>query len=485
MTEPYAFPPRKLDLLLHWVANLPHPVLLRGPAAAGMTQLLRQFQAHAQGQWLVCYIAATPNLTFEAIAAEALKVLRKPVEGYASCGEALEEQLLELQRQRRLMVLLLDDAGALMPGLLENLVRYASLQPQLKLVFALTPDDHAAKTKTDPQALRAVQVLPMGPAAEAPPAADCAAPPRWRTGVLFAVLVAVALAAVLAGRGAEDWRRLLSLASPASAPSEPAPLAPAALERPPAPAAVAATPTKVNGTPPVVAAPQPSPTAAPDSAPPPVSPASAVAPPPAAAAPPAPVEPAASAPQPPLPPVEPAAAPPAALQEAAPVPPPAPESAEAGSRSGRIESPLSAPEAAPKPAPPAAAPDTRPAAPKGKPHAMGNLHDAAWLLEQDGKAFTLQLITVSQPSRLGGFVRQFTDDEPIAMYQTGPGAVGHYVVVYGVYPSFPAALAAAGNLPKSQGKPIPRPLKAVQQDIRRSRSRGDAVPPDQPDPSNP
>ena len=498
----HAFPPRKLDLLLHLVANLPHPVVLRGSARSGKTQLLRQFQAHAHGNWLVCYLQAGPNLTFDYLVEEALRLLRKPIDGYGGgYTEALEEQLADLERQGRCLVFVLDNAGALMPGLLQSLVRYASLQPGLKLVFALTPEDFAAKTLTDPAAFKSAQVMPLGPEQEvrgggamdalaqaAGRPGQTVAVPAARKSWVYALAGTAALALAIAAMRYEDDEflgtlkdRLVEATGTGSEPAGDSAVPPPSPPAPPQPAkepgggdrAVPPQTVAANSEPAVPVAAEPP---------------SAVAEPAAVPAPPQPepagptVPPVASVEAPPAPPpapgsVVPAAAPAATTEPAlVPVPPsPVP-----GAPTAASAVPVTTPEpVTPPPPPTAAVAGAEP--PKGKPNTLADLKDSTWLLQQDPKGFTLQLITVSQPARLNGFVRGFPPSDQIALYKTARPTGDLYTVVYGIYPSFGAALAAAAELPSRQGRPVPRPLKAVQQEIHSTHAREKAAESDKTD----
>jgi len=51
--------------------------------------------------------------------------------------------------QAEKLILIIDDAGKLMPGLLARIIGFALEHPALNIVFALTPDDLFIKTRTD------------------------------------------------------------------------------------------------------------------------------------------------------------------------------------------------------------------------------------------------------------------------------------------------------------------------------------------------
>jgi len=168
----------KLELLLHLVANLPRSTLLLAPAGADKTGLLRQVQARAHAAWTVCYLVATPNHSYERILDEMLLVLRRPGQALPEgpVETVLAEQLASLESQGRALVLLLDDAGVLMPGLLSALCQFSRLHAPLKLVFSLSPEEMAGKAVGDALALADAHVvrLPEREAADVRPVAPVA-----------------------------------------------------------------------------------------------------------------------------------------------------------------------------------------------------------------------------------------------------------------------------------------------------------------------
>jgi hypothetical protein len=168
----------KLELLLHLIANLPRSILLLAPAGADKTGLLRQVQARAHAAWTVCYLVATPNHGYERILDEMLLVLRRPGQALPEgpVEAVLAERLASLESQGRALVLLLDDAGVLMPGLLSALCQFARLHAPLKLVFSLSPEEMAGKAVGDALALADAHVvrLPEREAADVRPVAPVA-----------------------------------------------------------------------------------------------------------------------------------------------------------------------------------------------------------------------------------------------------------------------------------------------------------------------
>ena len=490
MDQPYRT--RKLDLVLHLVANLNTTVVLKAASRPDSTDLLRHLQAHALPNWAPCYIKATPNLDFAGVTEELLKVLRKPATGAKDELHALlEEQLVILERQHKCLVLLLDHAGVLMPGMLAAICQYARLNPPLKIVCALKPDEVATKTTTDALALVDAQIVPiaqdqaaaMAPAEEAPavvvrpiavpkPKKIVREPPPPKPVNLR--LIGGVAGLVLAVAAAATWRLWAPVArfSPITPNQEagPTPPAPAAVEPPPPPETPASPPATAPE--PVIEEHQPEPLPAP---------AVETKPTPALATQTQPESPKeAAAPAPPAVPNQTALEPKPA--EPLPMAPAPVENPKAGTLSPALPPAEKAAEATgpATPAQPPKPPEPAPAA-KQKPNAMGDVHNAEWLMQQSGKAFTLQLVTVSQLGNVPGLIRRLPPSDQLSMYKTNRGAGDLYFILYGIYPNLAAATAAASELAGANGgRPVPRPIKSIQDDIRKYQSRAAPQPPTDP-----
>jgi hypothetical protein len=502
---------RKLDALRHLLANLPRPLLLQGPHGSGKTALLRLLQAHGHEAWQVCYIAADANLTLARTVDEILRLLRVPQQsfGEASLETLLAERMAALEQRGESLVLIVDDAGVLMPGLLAALCQLAHLHPAIKLAFSLRPEDLPGKQLTDGLALAEAHILRLAPETEAvlyappapsplpaayaappapPPAKRPAAPlpaarqavaPRPMSKTLW-IVGGVSLLA-LAGTGAGLfmlWPGQPSapiLPSPPARPSLslPAPLAP----QPPAPpqaveppqlesAAPPPSPKTLQPAAPITDTSKP-PAAAEEEASLPAQPAAETA---ADAKPPVPVAGTDAAKAPALlPPANPTPAATAAQPASSQLPQAAPPAA-----TPPPSAPQSQPEAPPrvaKPKPAAKPPPAAPAKPREPALPLGNapeaLKGAAWLLAQDPGAYSLQLVAVSRLDSVLNFIRRVPASDELASFRSSKGAHDLYPLFYGIYPSLAAAKAAAAQLPAALGPPVARQLKSIQQEIQR------------------
>lgn len=110
--------------------------------------------------------------------------------------------------------------------------------------------------------------------------------------------------------------------------------------------------------------------------------------------------------------------------------------------------------------------------PAGKPAAGGKVKDAAWVLDQDPKHFTMQLMATQAPATVQRFVQRHpADSGKFAQFQTESRDKTWHVLVYGQFTSRTEAEARAKRLPPGLHgvKPWIRPFKDVQAGIRRYR----------------
>lgn len=136
----------KLELLVHLLANLTQMLILIGPKGSGKTLLLKILQERKTESWQYCSISGTTDLSFENIQ-KSLKELLQQDQSYKNI-QHLTKTFTRIESQRRI-VLIMDDAGLLEPGLINRITHYAAAHPLLRVIFALTPDDLFIKNASD------------------------------------------------------------------------------------------------------------------------------------------------------------------------------------------------------------------------------------------------------------------------------------------------------------------------------------------------
>jgi len=143
---------RKFDLLVHLLTDLNQALVVCGPAGIGKTTAVHFLQSQADEKMVVCFLESSADLDFRAIQVQLLAALggtdQREKKGDIEAG--LIDQLAHMEKSRRILVLLLDEAGQLAPTVLTTICRFAAAYPALRPVFAMTSDDLQIKCSTDP-----------------------------------------------------------------------------------------------------------------------------------------------------------------------------------------------------------------------------------------------------------------------------------------------------------------------------------------------
>ncbi|WP_026602539.1 AAA family ATPase [Methylomonas sp. 11b] len=134
---------QKLDLLLHLLANLQQSLIVCGPEGIGKTTLLEAVKQSRKDMWEVVLLPASPDSSFESLINDLLRGLN------IAKASAFDLSALRDKCARQKVVLLIDDAGNLVPGLTTMLIEFADSLPGLRLVFAMNHDQFHIKSGTD------------------------------------------------------------------------------------------------------------------------------------------------------------------------------------------------------------------------------------------------------------------------------------------------------------------------------------------------
>lgn len=138
----------KLELLKHLIANLAHTIVVCGPEGVGKTRLLSLYKDGFEATSLFCYLQGDSVLNLEKLQALISDeiALKMPYFKDRSLFTSLERLV---QRDAK-AVIIIDDAGNLAPGVMEQIILFASGYPALRVVFALTHSELYLKNTTDP-----------------------------------------------------------------------------------------------------------------------------------------------------------------------------------------------------------------------------------------------------------------------------------------------------------------------------------------------
>lgn len=140
---------QRFELLMLLISNLGKVLVVSGPDGIGKSTFLGLLKQRAFESWRVVRVAGDGRLRHGDIITQIAEQLAMPT----LSENALAEYLEQLGRHKNLLVLLLDDAGKVAPGVLSALWQFASKYPAFRLVLALRPDEAHLKIATDESVL--------------------------------------------------------------------------------------------------------------------------------------------------------------------------------------------------------------------------------------------------------------------------------------------------------------------------------------------
>ncbi len=139
---------QKLDLLQHLVANIARAIVICGPEGVGKTRLLKYFQELSTESCIFCSVKGDNRLSLEIVQERLNQALTEKIPNLKF--QSLDSAFERLASQSVKMILVIDDAGQLAPGLIEKIIAYANGRPILRCIFALTHSELYLKNSTDP-----------------------------------------------------------------------------------------------------------------------------------------------------------------------------------------------------------------------------------------------------------------------------------------------------------------------------------------------
>ena len=138
---------QKLELLIHLISNSRQALVVCGPEGIGKSTLLKVLQEHKIESWFYCLVQGNADLSFEKIQEQIAQVIKqnKPDQQV----QALSGVFRLVESQHKKIVLMIDEAGHLAPGLINTIIEYAANNPVLRVIFVLTHDDLYVKNTSD------------------------------------------------------------------------------------------------------------------------------------------------------------------------------------------------------------------------------------------------------------------------------------------------------------------------------------------------
>lgn len=154
---------QKLDLLIHLLSNLTQALAVCGPEGIGKTTLLSTLQARKTESWRYCLIQGHADLSFEAVYDQLVYCIKQ--DKTAAQAKSLSMAFKQYESQHKQLIVIVDNAGELVPGLITAVIQYAAANPVLRLVFALTHDELQMKRGSD-RAIDDCHIIEIPPLSE-------------------------------------------------------------------------------------------------------------------------------------------------------------------------------------------------------------------------------------------------------------------------------------------------------------------------------
>jgi DamX protein len=136
---------RKLELLEHLITNSSQALVVCGPEGIGKSTLLKILQDSKVESWRYCLVQGNADLSFEKIQEQTTVQVINPDKQVPAISRAFQQ----VENQRKKIVLMIDEAGHLAPGLINKIIEYAAGHPVLRVVFVLTHDELTVKNTSD------------------------------------------------------------------------------------------------------------------------------------------------------------------------------------------------------------------------------------------------------------------------------------------------------------------------------------------------
>jgi septal ring-binding cell division protein DamX len=138
---------QKLDLLIHLLSNLPQALVVCGQEGIGKTTLLNVLQERKKDSWRYCSIQGNSALSFEVVHRQIALCISQD-RTFESTG-SLSMDFKQYENLNKHIIVIVDNAGELVPGLITTIIQYAAANPALRVIFALTHDELQVKRGSD------------------------------------------------------------------------------------------------------------------------------------------------------------------------------------------------------------------------------------------------------------------------------------------------------------------------------------------------
>lgn len=148
---------QKFDLLIHLITNLQQSLIICGPEGIGKSTLIKALQDSHNDIWPICRVQGSSALSFESVITQLSQFLN-----LSSATIRFDLSSLRAFCEKQKVVLAIDDAGELVPGLIGELIDFSDSLPGLRLVFAMDSEHLPDKTESD-HAVEACHFIELPP----------------------------------------------------------------------------------------------------------------------------------------------------------------------------------------------------------------------------------------------------------------------------------------------------------------------------------
>ncbi|WP_404357359.1 SPOR domain-containing protein [Methylotuvimicrobium sp. KM1] len=138
---------QKFELLIHLIINFNRPLIVNGPTGIGKSTLLAVLREQRPVEGHYCFMTGDHQLNFAEIQERLRSFLE--TEQPACKGFSLDDAIALLEQKKLKLILMIDNAGKLIPGLIDALSEYALANPALRVIFSLTQDELYIKSRSD------------------------------------------------------------------------------------------------------------------------------------------------------------------------------------------------------------------------------------------------------------------------------------------------------------------------------------------------
>ena len=138
---------QQIELLIHLISNSKQALVVCGPEGIGKSTLLKVLQEHKNEPLFYCLVQGNADLSFEKIQEQIAQIIKKKMQD--KLDQVLSSVFRLVKNQNKKIVLMIDEAGHLAPGLINTLIEYAAKNPVLRVILVLTHDDLYVKNTSD------------------------------------------------------------------------------------------------------------------------------------------------------------------------------------------------------------------------------------------------------------------------------------------------------------------------------------------------